>query len=212
MFIVLEGCEGSGKTTQAKLLAQTLSRSFDVHFTREPGGSVLAEKIRNLVLESEISDPLTEYLMLLAARKDHIDAVIKPKIAAGDIVICDRFIASSLAYQGEAKGLDKDLIIDLHSQIAEGFIPDLTLILDLDYETSTSRIGLDVNRNTNHYDMKDVEFFNKIRNSYLSIDSAISKNIAIIDARASAEEVSQKILEVVLKTMMRQLGPEINLL
>lgn len=191
MFITFEGGEGSGKSTQAKLLAEHFKKSGkEVILTREPGGTELAEQIRNLLLgNKEINDPMTELLLLTAARKNHIQNLILPALNEGKIVISDRFLDSTIVYQGYVKKLDIEKIEKI-SQIAfDGFSPDITFLIDIDPVIGKERIAKN-RTETNHYDQKSIDFHTKIREAYLAIAKQNQARIKLIDGSKSLDEVS----------------------
>lgn len=197
LFISFEGCEGSGKSTQIKLLGQYLTAiGHKVLLTREPGGSILAEHIRGLILNNQgIHDPINELMLLNVARRDHVESKIKPALKDGTTVICDRFFDSTIAYQGYAKGMDLRLIEEVQ-QIAIGtFKPDLTIVLDLDSQAGLNRITK--RRNNNFYDSKSLEFHNKVRNGFLKIATDDPSRMVIIDATLPLKEVQEQIVKIV---------------
>ena len=205
MFITFEGCEGSGKTTQAKILVESLKeKGIDAIFTREPGGSELAEHIRNLVLSQEIEDPMTEFLLITAARRDHVEKTIKPALALGKHVICDRFLHSSIAYQGYAKGLDIDVMLQLHKIAVGGFMPDITFLIDVDIDTAIQRIKSHrAVADTNYYDKKGLEFHQAIRGAFQEM-SASSKygNIVRIDGSGDKEATANTVFDLISKAII----------
>lgn len=195
MFITFEGCEGSGKSTQARLLASHLQTlGGKVVLTREPGGTELAESVRALILQgSGVPDPMTEFLLITAARRDHINNLIKPKLAEGYVVICDRFFDSSLAYQGAAKGWDIPVMKEIHQIACDDFQPDLTFVLDVDFETASARIKARRGVAANHYDDMGKEFFTKLRAQFLHEASLNTKRYRVIDATKSEESILAEI-------------------
>jgi dTMP kinase len=195
MFITFEGGEGSGKSTQAKLIAEHLIKSGKkVVLTREPGGTELAEKIRNLLLgSSEINDPMTELLLLTAARKNHIQNLIMPALNDGKIVISDRFLDSTLVYQGYVKKLEIQKIMTISKAAFDEFMPDITFLIDIDPQVGKDRIAKNRNE-TNHYDKKNLEFHESIRKAYLEIANLNSKRIKVIDGSLTLEQVTKNIL------------------
>lgn len=194
MFITLEGGEGCGKSTQAKLLKKYLEgKGKKVALTREPGGTIFAEKLREVLLSGEgVFDPLTEFLILSAARRDHVINFIKPNLKDGGVVISDRFVDSSFVYQGYLKGLSIDVIECITKLSIDDFMPDITLFLNLDPKVSLKRV--EENRQVqNYYDKKDIEFHIKINDSFLDLANKYSDRIKVIDASGSQEEVFNRI-------------------
>lgn len=195
-FISIEGCDGSGKTTQARILQQTLiQKGKEVILTKEPGGSKFGDMIRDILLSSEIYDSMTEFLLLSAARRDHI-LQIKQHLAAKRIVITDRFSDSSIAYQGYAKGLDISQIELITKIITENFMPDITILLDVNLDIMQSRMKKSIDHKT-FYDMKGVDFHKKVKDGFLSIAERYPKRIIIVDANRSVLEISDEIYSIV---------------
>lgn len=197
-FITFEGGEGCGKSTQAKkLYKHLLKKGEKAILTREPGGTDFAEKLRSEILLSGdgISDPLTEFLIISAARKDHVDNLIKPKLKDGYTVICDRFFDSSLAYQSYFKGLSAELMHKIHDLTLSGFQPDLTIFLDIDLETAKSRVSS--RGKMNHYDSKGDDFSQIISEAFRDIASKNPERFTKIDASESIDEIFAKILKTV---------------
>ncbi len=200
-FITLEGGEGSGKTTQAKLLGQALEkRGHKVTLTREPGGSPGAEQIRTLLVEGGPGrwDAMTEALLLFAARRSHLRDTIIPALGRGDIVICDRFTDSTMAYQGIAGGLGRAVIEQL-SKIALGDDspkPDLTLIFDLPVETGLARAQ---NRGgkDNRFENMGIGFHQQLRNAFQEIARLAPERCVILDAQPTVETVAAQIDAIV---------------
>ncbi len=165
MFITFEGIDGSGKTIQSKLLANHFKQIHgenNVVSTREPGGTNFAEKIREVLLTNNI-DPISELLLLISMRHEHMKKLILPALAEGKIVICDRFIDSTIAYQGYGFGVDLKLIEDLH-RLAGVRYPDITFILDIDV-----KVGLSRAKDKNKYEEMDVNFYNKVGKGFKEI-------------------------------------------
>jgi len=183
-LITLEGGEGAGKSTQARLMAAWLAeRGIAATLTREPGGTPGAEDIRALLVTGEIGrwDPLTETLLHYAARRDHVTRMIKPALAAGRYVICDRFIDSTLAYQGYGQGIDKNTIAGLRQAVLGGFAPDLTIILDVSPETRRARTAGRPG-NEDRYERMNEEFHARVRQGFLAIAAAEPRRCAVISA------------------------------
>lgn len=194
-FITIEGVEGVGKSTNIETLRNFLdSRSIDYIVTREPGGTLIAEDIRSLLLEvrEEKLCELSELLLVFAARAQHLEELIKPALEKGAWVICDRFTDATYAYQGAGRGLDTNLIGTLEN-LAQGQLrPDLTLILDLDPQVGLSRAS---NRGElDRFENEKLEFFTKVRNKYLSIAEAQPQRCRLIDASETMENVRNALL------------------
>ena len=199
MFITFEGAEGGGKTTQAKLLKEYLeANGKKVVLTREPGGTELAEKLRSILLnDKEIKDSVTELLIVTAGRRDHLENFIKPHLKEGFIVICDRFIDSSFAYQGFGKGLDFTTIQTIH-QIALGdFKPDITILIDIESEMAIERIKKGRAGN-NHYDYKGLEFHKKIRNGFLKLAESNQDRFYVINGNEDIDVIHKKVLSYIV--------------
>lgn len=186
IFITFEGVEGGGKTTQVHRLADALGPN--VVLTREPGGTPIAERIRDLFLTSAGMTVVTELLLIAAARAQHVDALIRPALAANRIVICDRFIDATVAYQGYRGGIDLDLIHRLNEIATGGLKPDLTFVLDLPPE-----IGLQRQQKGKLYrdrlDRESLENHEKVRAGYLAVAKAESHRVKLIDAMQSRDAV-----------------------
>lgn len=200
MFVSFEGGEGSGKSTQAKLLAEFLkAQGKEIVLTREPGGTELAEEIRALLLlKKQINDPLTELLLLSAARRDHVENLIKPALAEGKVVITDRFFDSSMVYQSYVKGLDPEILNKL-IQISIGqFAPDVTFLIDIDVEVGLSRIANTRALEMNHYDNQALEFHQKVRQGFLDLAHKNPERIIIIDGSMDIEEVRKSVSKIFL--------------
>jgi len=198
-FITLEGGEGAGKSTQAKRLAAALSaRGIDVCSTREPGGSTGAEQIRQLLVEGEPGrwDPLTETLLMFAARADHLARTIRPALAAGRWVLCDRFTDSTYAYQGAGRGLEAKTIAAIEAVSVSNLTPDLTLILDVPAATGLSRAGARGDHDS-RYERFDEAFHIRLREFFHVLAQRESNRCVPIDASASADDVAAQIWQIV---------------
>ncbi len=197
-FISIEGCDGSGKTTQSKILQHNLiERGLEVVLTKEPGGSPFGEIMRSILLSNEIKDSMTEFLLLSAARRDHILEINKC-LAGNKWVITDRFSDSSIAYQGYAKGLGIEKIDLITQMITEGLMPDLTILLDVSIDVMQQRMEKST-KHTSFYDMKGIDFHQKIKNGFLEIAKKYPERIVIINSDRPIAEVADQILEIVLK-------------
>ncbi len=201
LFITFEGIDGTGKSTQACLLAEKLKEhDFSVILTREPGGTPLAEKIRALLLyEKEINfAPITEVMLYAAARAQHVAEVIKPALQRGEIVICERFSDSTLAYQGYATGIDHKLIQKADSIATGGLVPDLTFLLDLDTTEGWSRVRKRNSGDQDRMEAKGFSFLEKVRNGYLEIASKEQSRVKIINCFGKkAIEIHKLLWEIV---------------
>jgi dTMP kinase len=195
-FISIEGCDGSGKTTQAQILQRSLeNQGFEVVLTKEPGGSKFGEMLRNIILSSEIEDSMTEFLMLSAARRDHV-LEIQKHLAENKIVITDRFSDSSIAYQGYAKGLPIQDIELITKMVAGECMPDLTILLDVSLEVMHERTKASHAHKT-FYDMKGFDFHKKVKEGFLQIAHKYPKRVVIINADLSIDQVSEQIREII---------------
>ncbi len=194
-FITFEGGEGAGKSTQVQRLAVRLrADGRDVVTTREPGGSPGAESIRDIVLRGDADrwSPITETLLMYAARRDHVERVIRPALDRGAWVICDRFADSTRAYQGAAGGVDPAFITALETYILEATRPDLTLVFDLPAETGLARAQARAGAEM-RFESKGMAFHERLRAGFQAIAAAEPKRCAIIDATATIEAVEAAI-------------------
>jgi dTMP kinase len=194
-FITFEGGEGAGKSTQIHRLADRLEASgLTVLKTREPGGSPGAEEIRSLLVNGEANrwTGMTEVLLHFAARADHLARVIRPALATGTWVLCDRFVDSSMAYQGVAQGLGRETIANLTTLVVGETMPDLTLILDLPVTEGLARAG-GRGEGEDRYEKMGTAFHDSLRQAFLSIAAEAPARCSVIDATADIEAVSQDI-------------------
>ena len=199
-FLTIEGGEGTGKTTIINMLADELEkRGVSILKTREPGGSKIAEEIRNVILDVKNTnmDYMTEALLYAASRKQHLEEIVKPAINEGKLVISDRYIDSSLAYQGNARGLGIKTIYDINMYATEGFLPDLTILIDLPPEVGLKRISQN-NRDVNRLDLEVSEFHNLVRSGYLKIAKMFPNRIKVIDGNRKLDDVYHDVLELVI--------------
>jgi len=195
LFITFEGGEGAGKSTQVQRLAARLKADgHEVVTTREPGGSPGAESIRDLVLRGDADrwSPLTETLLMYASRRDHIERVIRPSLARGAWVICDRFADSTRAYQGAAGGVDPDFISALETYVLEATRPDLTLVFDLPAETGLERAHARAGAEM-RFESKGMAFHERLRAGFQAIAAAEPDRCAVIDATASMDGVESAV-------------------
>ena len=202
LFITFEGADGCGKTTQMRLLADYLkTQGLEVVLTREPGGKGLGEKVREILLnyDGEVSDRCESFLFL-ADRAQNIDIIVNPAVEQGKIVLCDRHIDSTVAYQGYGRGLDLDRIKMLNNLATNGRKPDLTIVFDIDVETSMKRVGSEKDR----MESAGIEFHNKVRNGYLEIAKEEPDRIKVVDACKTIEEVFEEVKEIIKNIMFKK--------
>jgi len=201
-FITFEGGEGTGKSTQARRLAEMLAaRRIEAVVTREPGGSPGAEEIRDLLLNGDPArwNPLTEALLFYAARADHTERKIKPALAAGKWVISDRYSDSSYAYQGGGRGLDRETVRRIEAIAIGDFKPELTLILDLPVETGLKRSIARQGNTETRFEEMDVAFHERMRKSFLDIARRHPDRCLVIDADRPEEAVAEDVFAAVRK-------------
>ncbi len=193
-FITLEGTEGAGKSTNLAFMRDYLEAAgITALVTREPGGTAFAEEIRELVLSprDEAVDALAETLLIFAARAQHLQAVIKPAVAEGRWVLCDRFTDATYAYQGKGRGVPREQIAVLEGLVQNGFKPDLTIYLDLPVEIGLQRIqGRD---EPDRFERERHEFFNRVRTGYLEIANTDSARVKVVDASRNLRDVQRDI-------------------
>jgi len=197
LLITFEGGEGTGKSTQSKLLYDYLkSKTTDVILTREPGGCTESENIRNLLVKGNINkwDPITESLLHNAARREHIKNIIKPALLKNKIVICDRYIDSTMAYQGIGQGVNLNFLNILSKEVTENIVANITFIFDIDPDISLKRAKKRDKNTNNRYENFDISFHRNIRNYFKSLINT-NKRYILIDASNSIEEIHLKILK-----------------
>lgn len=195
LFITIEGGEGAGKTTLIQALAlKAQQQGHEVMITREPGGIPIAEAIRAVILRKENTamDGRTEALLYAAARRQHLAEKVIPALRAGAIVICDRFIDSSLAYQGHARGLGLEAVWEINRFAIEGCMPDITLYLDLDPEIGLERIGQNGGREVNRLDLESLAFHSRVREGYKLVEARFKERFITIDASASPDRIAEE--------------------
>lgn len=194
LFITFEGPDGCGKTTQMKLLAEYFEKKGkEVVLTREPGSKGLGEKVREILLnyDGEVSDRCESFLFL-ADRAQNIDIIVNPAVKEGKIVLCDRHIDSTVAYQGYGRGLNIDRINMLNNLATNGKKPDLTLVFDVDVETSMKRVGKEKDR----MESAGIDFHNRVRKGYLELAKQEPKRIKVLDATKSIEEIHKDVINI----------------
>lgn len=195
LFITFEGGDGCGKTTQIELLDKYLqSKGYKTLVTREPGAKGLGIKLREILLnyDGEVS-PTCESFLFLADRAQHVDCIIKPALEEGVIVLCDRHTDSTVAYQGYGRGLDLEQIHKLNNIATSGLKPDLTIVLDVDVETSQSRVGKEKDR----MESAGIEFFERVRKGFLEIAKQEPQRVKVINSAESIENIHKQIVELV---------------
>ncbi|MBA5248171.1 Thymidylate kinase [hydrothermal vent metagenome] len=199
-FITIDGIEGAGKSTQINFICDYLKdQNINVVLTREPGGTEIGEKIRELLLSTDSkmhSD--TELLLMFAARNEHIYSKILPTLKQGDWVLSDRFTDASYAYQGGGRGLDIKRIAQLEQWVLQDFTPDMTLLLDLPVNIGMQRVA---SRGTkDRIEQEDFDFFNRVRQAYIARSEQYPERIKLIDAANSTDDISSQI-QTILNTL-----------
>ncbi|WP_414045435.1 dTMP kinase [Macrococcus equi] len=201
LFITIEGPEGSGKSTIVNEIKEVLSEKYPVITTREPGGIKISEDIRNIILDdANAMDYRTEALLFAASRRQHLVEKVLPALNEGMIVICDRFIDSSLAYQGHARGIGMDDIRTINEFAIEGKYPDLTLYLRVEPEVGLSRIRENA-REINRLDKETIEFHQHVVEGYDQLLSMYPERIKLVDAAQSVEKVLADCLEIIYECL-----------
>jgi len=204
MFLTLEGIEGSGKTTQINNIYRFLeNKGHNCVITREPGGTKIGRKIRSILLDPENKgmEPMAELLLYFSDRVEHVKKLIKPALAEGKTVICDRYFDATLVYQGYARGLDIKLITQLHELVLEGLKPDITLLLDLSPETGLSRAWEQIGNGSRsgdetRFEKEALSFHEKIRGGYLELARLEPQRFRVIDASQEKNKVQMDIEKI----------------
>ncbi len=195
IFITMEGPEGAGKTTITQMLGKALEQEgYQVLLTREPGGVPISEQIREVILNKDNTamDPRTEALLYAAARRQHLVEVVMPELERGGIVLCDRFIDSSLAYQGHARGLDIEEVYNINKFAIGDMMPDATLFFDIDPEEGLRRIQSNGEREVNRLDLEALDFHKKVCEGYQFIINRWKERFIIVDAGRTIDEVLEE--------------------
>ena len=204
IFITMEGPEGAGKTTILKMLGETLKQEgYSVVLTREPGGIPISEQIREVILNKENTamDSRTEALLYAAARRQHLVEKIIPALEKGMIILCDRFIDSSLAYQGHARGLDMDEIYHINKFAIGDFMPDITFYFDIDPAEGLKRISANNNREVNRLDLEELHFHEKVREGYQLVMERWKERFVRIDASQPLDVVFEQTKTSIIKIL-----------
>ena len=209
LFITFEGIEGCGKTTQIRILDDYLkARGHTTILTREPGGTAIGEKIRQVLLNAQHKEmrPLTELLLYAAGRCQHIHQIILPSLENGKIVLCDRYSDATDAYQGEARGIDKKFLKTIHELATENLKPNLTLLLDCPVEIGLRRtqeresemVG---QTNLDRFEKEAKDFHERVRQGYLKIARAEPQRVKVVDAMSDVQTIHEKIVEEVMRIL-----------
>lgn len=204
-FITFEGVEGSGKTTQIKLLAERLAaHDFNTTLTREPGGCAIADKIRAILLDAENRDmsPMTELMLYAAARSQHVGDIIVPALERGHVVLCDRFFDATTAYQSFGRGIDRGAINTLNNLACQGVAPDLTILIDCDpaigLARARHRIETSCGPREERFELEELAFHQRVREGYQRLAMEYSQRFIVIDGNEKAEDISTMIAVQVL--------------
>jgi len=202
-FITFEGLDGCGKSTQLALASELLRRlGYSVTATREPGGTPVGQKIRDVVVNASPGSvsPLTELALMFAARAQHIEQVILPALQRGEVILCDRFTDSSVAYQGYGRGVALDTIRALDGLLCQGARPDLTLLLDVDAQKSLRRTAArnwEARQQDSRFEKEGMEFFERVRKGYLEIARQQPERVKIVDGSGSIAEVQEAVRRII---------------
>ncbi|MFZ1667052.1 MAG: dTMP kinase [Trichococcus flocculiformis] len=202
IFITIEGPDGSGKTTALQQVVPRLQQEMNrkVVATREPGGSPIAEKIRSLILDPSHTDmdSRTEALLYAASRRQHLIEKVLPVLESGDVIFCDRFVDSSIAYQGYARGIGEEGIREINQFATEGIEPDVTLYIDVPAEVGIQRIHANLDeREYNRLDQEKLAFHEKVRAGYLQLAKANPERIVVVDGTMNREEVAEACYHII---------------
>ena len=200
LFLTIEGCDGSGKTTASLTVIEILKKEgYDVLYTREPGGSDIAEQILKVILDIDniAMDIRTEALLYAASRRQHLVDIILPALNENKIVVCDRFVDSSLAYQGYARGIGIDEVFGINKFAIDDYMPDLTIYYAIDAQEGLNRIAN--RKNLDRLDVESISFHKKVQKGYELLCGKYPERIKVIDATLSKEEVAKKTYELIIE-------------
>ena len=206
LFITFEGGEGSGKSSALRLIDERLRKDgYETVLTREPGGTPIAEQIRNVILDkgNTAMDSRTEALLYAASRRQHLVEKVWPALKAGKVVLCDRYLDSSLAYQGGARGLGIDNVLGVNMFATEGTFPDLTLLFDIEPELGLQRIAANAAREVNRLDLEKIEFHRGVRKTFLSLAERYPERFVIIDASQPLDKVVEDAYEAIAQRLSK---------
>ncbi|KPA13086.1 Thymidylate kinase [Candidatus Magnetomorum sp. HK-1] len=211
MFITFEGIEGSGKSTQAKLLMEWFKeKKLPCVLTREPGGTDIGKQIRSILLNPNHTDicPMTELLLYMADRAQHLSELIHPEMSAGKIILCDRFYDATTVYQGVARQIEMAVIYKLHNIVLSGLKPDMTLLFDLPVEAGLKRAWKRIKadqkeQNENRFEKESIEFHEKVRTGYLELAKNDLSRFFVINANQSEKAVFDDVIDIISKTLKR---------
>lgn len=210
VLITFEGLEGSGKSTQAKLLFQSLyEKNFPCVLTSEPGGTPLGEAIRDIFISQEFKDmtPLSELLLVSSSRAQHVEKLIRPSLEEGKIVICDRFTDASLAYQGFGRGLPLNIVREMNSRAAWNVQPDITIYLDIEPSRGLQRIYRRIQElevPADRIEKEGIEFFQRVREGYLTVSRDEPVRFRVLDAGLEVQVLQKQIYDLVNKELSKR--------
>lgn len=192
MFVSFEGIDGSGKTTQAHMLASTLERyGGDVVLTREPGGTLLGEQVRELVLHGDHVAPWAEAALYAAARAQHVDQLIRPALGRGATVVCDRYLDSSVAYQGGGRELGLETVLELNLTVVGGLVPDRTFLVEVRAETAAARVGATGDR----IERDGIALWSRVASAYRELAERFPERYVVLDGEREVDAIAGEVLD-----------------